>query len=129
MQPTMAPLPFLPVSGKRKGKEKTGQKERKRKRTAFTAPGTGLVKVEPGKILPPPSWEDGATTHLPRRWRFLPCEPEGPEDLYKARNGGYLCGLFYFLWVIWFGFLICEPRGCDDSEADGARSLFLLHCW
>ncbi|MFA5302564.1 MAG: hypothetical protein WC395_07760 [Bacteroidales bacterium] len=72
--------------------------------------------------------EDVAKAHLPRRWRFLPGEPEGTQDLYMARTGGCLGSLFYFLWVICFGFLICEPRGCDDSEAEGARSPCFLHC-
>ena len=44
--------------------------------------------------------EDGAKAHLPRRWRFLPGEPERPEDLNREQTGDYLGSLFYFLWVI-----------------------------
>jgi len=72
--------------------------------------------------------EDGAKAHLPRRWRFLPGEPEGMEELDKELPEGYLGSLFYFLCVICVGFLICELRGCDDSEAEGARSPCFLHC-
>ena len=68
----MVPDNGFPEKGKRK---KNGKKKEKLKRTAFPAPGAGLVKAEPIKILP-------------MGWRFISANPKGRRALTRVLPGG-----------------------------------------